>query len=207
VVTAALATLDEVGLDGLTMRRLAAHLGVQSPSLYWHVRDKDELLSLIADAICAELQTPNGGLPWEAQLEALAWEYRRVLLAHRDAALVLASTPPVGPNRLRLAEQMLSMLVRAGFQPSVAARAGLLMVDYATNAVIEEGRLGAMPDASSRGSGDAPAVVFATLSPEEFPTLTALSRDLTMADPEARYQFGIEVLLTGLRARLSRPNA
>ena len=202
VVRGALATLDEVGLDGLTMRRLAEHLGVQSPSLYWHVRDKDELLSLIADAISAELESPKSDQPWAAQLEELAWEYRRVLLAHRDAALILANTPPAGPNRLRLAERMLSMLVTAGFQPAVAAQAALIMLDYATNAVIEEGRSRAMLEALAPGSGDAPPDLFSALSPEEYPTLVALSHDLTMADPEARYRFGVELLLTGLRARL-----
>ena len=54
LVRAGLEVLDEAGIDGLTMRSVAARLGVQSASLYWHVRDKDELLALIADAICAD---------------------------------------------------------------------------------------------------------------------------------------------------------
>ena len=111
---AGLEVLDEAGIDGLTMRNVAARLGVQSASLYWHVRDKDELLALIADAICAEIEPPTSDQPWIDQLVAMAWEYRRVLLAHRDAALVLANTPPVGPNRLGLAERMLTVLVQIG---------------------------------------------------------------------------------------------
>src|SRR5919197_3575765 len=55
VVREALALLDEVGFDGLTMRRLAERLGVQAASLYNHVRDKHELLALLADAICGEV--------------------------------------------------------------------------------------------------------------------------------------------------------
>ena len=72
VVRAGLETLDEVGLEGLTTRRVAQRLGVKSPSLYWHVRDKDELLSLIADAICAEIEPPREDQPWTAQLDAMA---------------------------------------------------------------------------------------------------------------------------------------
>ena len=147
LVRAGLEVLDEAGFDGLTMRNLAERLGVQSASLYWHVRDKDELLTLIADAICAEIQPPNADQPWIVQLEVMAWEYRRVLLAHRDAALVLANTPPIGPNRLGLAERMLTVLVQAGIAPGVAAKAGLLFTDYVTNAVIEEGRAQALMDA------------------------------------------------------------
>src|SRR6266545_4694662 len=51
MIETALLLLDEVGLDGLTVRRLAAELGVQSPSLYWHIRTKQELLDGMADTI------------------------------------------------------------------------------------------------------------------------------------------------------------
>ena len=197
---AALETLDEVGLDSLTMRRLADRLGVQSPSLYWHVRDKDELLSLIADAICAEIEPPDPHQSWISQLEALAWEYRRVLRGHRDAALVLANTPPVGPNRLRLAERMLAVLVNAGFTPAVAALAGRLLTDFATNAIIEEERdqaMAAAPATDAGGIGDWSSL----LSAEEYPTLVALASDLTHAEPEARFRFGLDILVAGLLAR------
>ena len=190
LVRAGLDVLDEAGFDGLTMRNLAERLGVKSASLYWHVRDKDELLALIADAICAEIEPPSADQPWIVQLEAMAWEYRRVLLAHRDAALVLANTPPVGPNRLGLAERMLTVLVRAGIAPGVAAKAGLLFVDYVTNAVIEEGRVQAMTDAfGSRRKvpphRDALAWV-ASLQPISTTTLVALADDLTDTDAEER---------------------
>jgi TetR/AcrR family transcriptional regulator, tetracycline repressor protein len=205
VVRAAINVLDEVGLDGLTMRRLADRLGLRSASLYWHVRDKDELLSLIADAICAEIEPPSSDQPWIAQLEAMAWEYRRVLLTHRDAALVLANTLPNGPNRLRLAERMLALLVQAGFSPSVAANAGLLFLDFATNAVIEEGRSQAMTAAFGTHTEGAEVgdfqQWFASLSAEQYPTLVALAADLTGTDAETRFRFGIEVLVSGLLAQ------
>jgi TetR/AcrR family tetracycline transcriptional repressor len=210
-VRAALDLLDAVGLEGLTMRKLAERLGVRSPSLYWHVRDKDELLSLIADAICAEIEPPSPDMPWQAQVEAMAWEYRRVLLAHRDAGLVLANTLPVGPNRLRLAERMLAVLVQAGFAPGVAANAGLLFLDFANSAVIEEGRSHTMSAAfgSSVEGAEVPDFRqwFAGLPAEEYPTLVALAADLTDTDPAARYRFGIEVLMSGLVAQRTEETA
>jgi TetR/AcrR family transcriptional regulator, tetracycline repressor protein len=51
VTRAALRLLDEVGLEGLTTRRLAAELGVQSPALYWHFRTKQDLLGEMAEAV------------------------------------------------------------------------------------------------------------------------------------------------------------
>ena len=88
IVQAALGLLDEVGFDGLTMRSLAKKLGIKAASLYWHVRDKQDLLSLLAEEICAPMREPDRTLPWFSQLEVLGNEYRRVLLAHRDAARV-----------------------------------------------------------------------------------------------------------------------
>src|SRR5438876_8221992 len=86
IVRAALGLLDEVGFDGLTMRNLAKKLGIKAASLYWHVSGKQELLSLLAEEICAPMDEPDRTQPWRAQLETLANEFRRVLLAHRDAA-------------------------------------------------------------------------------------------------------------------------
>src|SRR4029453_10161474 len=86
VVRAALRLLDEVGLDDLTMRRLAAHLGVKAASLYRHVHNKDELLALLGDEISSAIPAPRASGTWQEQLTVMAWNVRRGLLAHRDAA-------------------------------------------------------------------------------------------------------------------------
>ena len=205
LVRAGLDVLDEAGFDGLTMRSVAKRLGVQSASLYWHVRDKDELLALIADAICAEIKPPDADQPWIDQLQAMAWEFRRVLHAHRDAALVLANTPPVGPNRLGLAERMLTVVVQSGIAPGVAAKAGLLFTDYVTNAVIEEGRAQAMTDVlrseAEGATGQGVHSWIESLSADQYPTLVALAADLFDTDAESRFRFGLDVLVAGLLAQ------
>src|ERR671937_1783890 len=138
LVREALALLDEVGFDGLTMRRLAERLGVRAASLYNHVGDKLELLALLGDAVCAEVREPDPGTNWRAQLEALAADYRRVLLAHRDAARVLQATPPVGPNRLRLVERTLAILRVAGFDDALVADAATVFNIYVLGFVLDE---------------------------------------------------------------------
>src|SRR5215831_19159923 len=89
VVRAALVLLDDVGLDELTMRRLAERLDVKAASLYRHVRNKEELLALLGDEISAEIPLPTASGSWRDQLAASAHNVRRGLLAHRDAARVL----------------------------------------------------------------------------------------------------------------------
>src|SRR5215469_9669276 len=118
LVRAALALLDEVGLDDLSMRRLAERLGVTAASFYWYVRNKDELLALLADTITGEMPLPDTGLPWREALEAGARNLRRVALSHRDAARVLAATMPTGRHRLHAIDALLGLLLQAGFPPA-----------------------------------------------------------------------------------------
>src|SRR5262245_22734373 len=122
VVRAALVLLDELGLDELTMRRLAERLGVRAASLYRHVRNKDELLTLLGDEISAEIPLTRAVGSWRDRLTEMAWNVRRGLLAHRDAARVLANTPPVGPRRLRHIESVLETLRMSGLDDRDAAR-------------------------------------------------------------------------------------
>ena len=63
IVQAALALLDEVGFDGLTMRNLAKKLGVQAASLYWHVRNKQDLLSLLPKKSARQCVSQTGHYP------------------------------------------------------------------------------------------------------------------------------------------------
>src|SRR5260370_38813523 len=93
VVRVALQLLDEVGLDGLTMRSLAERLGVKAASLYWHLRDEEELAELLLEAINAEIPEPNPRLAWRKRVEQRAWPCRQVLLKQPDASRL-----PIGPS-------------------------------------------------------------------------------------------------------------
>ena len=134
----ALKLLDEVGLDGLTMRSLADRLGVKAASLYWHLRDKDELADLLVDAINAELPEPEPGLPWREQVERQMWEWRQVLLAHRDAARLAMGRFVTRPVTLRRIELVLAALRRAGFRDQDVANAGYLLSNFVPGFVVEE---------------------------------------------------------------------
>jgi TetR/AcrR family transcriptional regulator, tetracycline repressor protein len=205
IVQAALSLLDEVGFDGLTMRNLAKKLGIKAASLYWHVSGKQDLLSLLAEEICAPMQEPDRTLPWRNQLEVLANEFRRVLLAHRDAARVLASSgAPSGPKRLRLTEIGLRTLLDAGFSHKDAAYAGFLLNDYVVMSVLEETQFANA--AAQRTSEDPSSDVqnwMEALPPKEYPSMIALADYLIEPDGDERFRFGIEILRSGLETRLA----
>jgi TetR/AcrR family transcriptional regulator, tetracycline repressor protein len=206
IVQAALGLLDEVGFDGLTMRNLAKKLGIQAASLYWHVRNKQDLLSLLAEEICAPMREPDRTLSWQEQLEAMGNEYRRVLLAHRDGARVLASSGgPSGPKRLRMTEIGLRTLLDAGFSHKDAAYAGFLLNDFVIMSVLEEEQYANLEaeTASENASSDIQDWV-KSLPPHEYPSVVALAHYLVEPYGDERFRFGVELLRNGLESLLSR---
>ncbi len=207
VVRAGLVLLDEVGLDELTMRRLAERLGVKAASLYRHVRNKNELLVLLADEISGDIPVVSSSGTWGDQLMAMACNVRRGLLAHKDGARLLAVTPPVGPRRLRHIESLLRILRSAGLSRRDAARAAYHCNNFVTEFVADEARFTAFATApgSSRRKVFAEARRhFRSLPREEYPNVAELADSLTEDDPEGLFQFGLELLFRGLKALSNR---
>src|ERR1700722_17687376 len=98
IVQAALGLLDDAGMDGLTVRALAARLGVQAPALYWHVRNKQALLDEMATRIWRSIGDVMAALPvdtpWRELMRTYALTVRRELLAHRDGPKAFSGPPP-----------------------------------------------------------------------------------------------------------------
>ena len=140
MIETALRLLDEVGLDGLTVRRLATELGVQSPALYWHLRNKQELLDGMADAIvvAAGMGPPRDGESWQDWLARRARAYRESLLAHRDGARIVANAARLSPATLRTFDEELTAMVGHGFTPLLALRTITALTHYTNGAVLQE---------------------------------------------------------------------
>jgi TetR/AcrR family transcriptional regulator, tetracycline repressor protein len=207
VVRAALALLDEVGLDELTMRRLAARLHVKAAALYRHVRNKDELLALLGDEISCEIPLPPPSNDWRDQLTQMAWNVRRGLVAHRDSARVLASTPPAGTRRLRHVEAVLRVLREAGLKDRDAARAGYHLNNLVTEFAADEARLAAyaaMPGSNRRAIFAETRRLFKALPGNEYPTIVALADHLTEDAQDELFQFGIDMCLRGIESIAKR---
>ncbi len=207
VVRAAVGLLDEIGLDELTMRRLAERLGVKAASLYRHVRSKEELLALLGDEITADIPLPQTSGTWQQQLTDAAWKVRRGLLAHRDAARVLASTPPAGPRRLRHVEAVLRILRRTGLSDGDAARAAYHLNNFVTEFAADEARFAAFADQPGMSRRKVLREVrrqFESLPPDEFPAIVALAEPLTEDAQDALFQFGIDLHLRGVESLAAR---
>ncbi len=205
IVAAALALLDEAGLDGLTLRRLADRLGIRAPTLYWHVRDKRELLDLVASAIMdqalAGWREPRPGQAWWDWLAGRARVMRSALLAHRDSAMILAGNRPTG-QALPGIERQLQALTGAGFSPPDAMLALQALNAYVIGEVLdtqgEAARRALVPTpapAPSQADGAVPMGA-------AFPLISAAMAALEpFGASDQRFEHGLALIITGLRQR------
>ncbi|MFG1927326.1 TetR/AcrR family transcriptional regulator C-terminal domain-containing protein [Cryptosporangium sp. NPDC048952] len=147
IVAEALALLDEGGLAGVTFRKLAQRLGVQAPTLYWHVTNKAALVTELAEAILEpiELLPIAPGQRWQDWLADLAERLRRALLAHPDGAQVL-SAAQLSRRMAALSETAMSTLVESGLSLREARLTVLAVERFTVGHVLEE-QAGA-PDAA-----------------------------------------------------------
>ncbi len=207
IVEAAIRVLDRDGLDGVSMRRVAAELGTGAGSLYWHVGNKDELLGLVFDRVVDEVELPAPDPErWQDQYKEVAREARRVLRAHRDIARWSLGRIPMGPNTLRVSEWQLELLRAAGVPDWVAALAGDLFGLYLAAHAFEETLGLASPTGEELPPGEVIAMIrgyLASLPPTRFPNTVELVDELMAGGPDERFEFGLDIIVRGLAAHAS----
>jgi AcrR family transcriptional regulator len=167
IVTAAIALLDEHGIEGLTMRRLAAGLGVTSTALYWHVDAKDDVLDLAVDSVFGEVALPSVG-DWRESVFELARGWRAAMLRHPWAP-GLVGRPMLGPNVLARTEFLQAALVRGGFAGWQLAVVTRLLANFVIGAALTEATWQRTSDPEARAA----ARRRITAEPAAYPTLVA----------------------------------
>ena len=160
LVEAALRLVNEEGLDGLSMRALADKLDVKAASLYWHVRDRSELLELLAEGILQGIRRPRRGGGWRDEVVALSAAVRRRVAAQKDADRILMEVPEA-LGRSDVFKALAASLRTAGLRSAEASDVTLMVIAYmvageAPAAEPADVRAGAVPasiaiDSGSRG--------------------------------------------------------
>jgi TetR/AcrR family tetracycline transcriptional repressor len=201
VVTEALAVIAADGIDALSMRGLAARLGVVPGALYRHVRNKEQLCDLVADAVLAEVDTqPGPAVGWAAQVKTLARRLRAVLEDHPGIAGLLKTRDPLGPHSLALAEAFLAPLQQAGLPGRETALAYSLIYDYtlgfalSDRTTVNERRV---QDPATRHQLHA---FFRSLPADRFPALAALGQHIWASNRDQRFTASLDIMLDGLQA-------
>jgi AcrR family transcriptional regulator len=196
IVQAALDLLDEAGMEGLTVRALAARLGVQAPALYWHVRGKQALLDEMATQIWRQigevmLALPPD-LPWRELMTTYAGTVRGHLLGYRDGAKAFSGTTLTDPEVVRRQEGTFANLTRQGFSLRKATTALVLLHDFTIGFCVEEQTVH-----QATASGDdsyAPGRRAELVGAAEAP-LAVEAGEVIFGDPDTRFADLIGLLL------------
>ncbi len=198
--------LERDGFDAFSMRKLAASLGVKSPSLYWHLRSKDDLFDLIIDDILGQCRLPPPAAPgeWKASLTALGREVRRVLLAHPACGPLLPGRITLGPSGLRLAEYSIATLRGAGFNRQTASDSHVILTIYTMGFAAYELSFGQGPGARLRLRELAGHL--SELPAGQFPHLTDTANDLFSPGLTGRFELGLTSILNGFELGQPHPS-
>ena len=197
VLEAAVGLADREGLGALTMRRLGAELGVEAMSLYNHVPNKGALLDGMVEVLLGEVEIPPRGKDWDERIREGYRAFRRLAHEHPNVFPLLVDRPPETMDGVWLVEEFLQTLREAGFGVEEALHAFRSLSSYTFGYAMAEIRGFALePDGSRLGVG--------ALSSEEFPNLCELRPQLERVDHDAEFEFGLDLLLSGLRDCLRR---
>jgi AcrR family transcriptional regulator len=203
VLDRALAVGDAVGLEALTIRRLATDLGVTPMALYWHFRSKEELLAALGDRVWQEIDLDlDPAADWPVQLRGLLESVVQMLRAHPCASrLLLAGEKLHGEASLQATEAALAVLERGGFDPALAAEVARCALWTALMLVMSEpGYNPGLSPAERAEQQRQSQIKLAMLPPDRFPHLVAAAGPMTACEPEFHYRFGIDLFISGVTA-------
>lgn len=205
VIHTAIQLLEEVGLDGLTLRRLATELGISAPTLYWHFRDKRELLDAMAEVMVADFREKQPPipehLPWEEKIAESMRQQYRAIIAYRDGARVMAGNRPTDAS-LPMIELFIGRWVAVGFPPAEAMAMILTMGDFIVGSALEY--QSEVERRRVQGDG-AMKEIWAKM--EAYPNLHAAATARALAMTQERrdsFEYGLSLMIVGLRERLKQ---
>ena len=208
VVSEALAVISAHGAQALSMRALAARLGVVPGALYHHVRSKEQLYDLILDAVLAEVDCrADPAQPWTVQVDALAHRLRAVLENHPGVAALLKTRDPLTPASLAVAEAFLAPLHAAGLPGREAALAFRAIYDYTLGFALADPTSPAEQRLRNGETREQLHAFLRSLPASRFPTLAAHGVHAWAGDRDQRFAVGLDTLLRGLREAQRLPGA
>ena len=196
ILDASLALLDARGPGALTMRGVADALGCGQASLYRHVRNREELVTLLADrAISLASSPPPGGLDWVGQAAWSARLFRAHLRRHPGLVSLLRGTERLGPHSLAGQEYALGLFIGAGLSPALASAAASSLATFIVGSV--QFNLGL--DASDPGERRDRQQLYLSRDPAATPLLVQYADVLAGVGSNDEFEVGLNALLAGFR--------
>lgn len=185
IVDAAMAILDDQGLDAVTLRAVASRIGVRLNTVSWHVKTKARLLELMADSVMKECSVQDLPADPLQSVRTLLGRYRSALLAHRDGARLVAGTFVAEKNTLDAADAIVRALLDCGHGRQSAAWTCWTLVYFTLGITQEEQAVDEPLESILRRGLDA----------AEHSALNSVADHLSSADFDARFEFGLNRIL------------
>lgn len=201
VLRAALQVAERDGLEALTMRKVAAEVGVEAMSLYGHVGDKDDMLDGLVEVVVEMFDMPPVSGDWVADARATARAFRQLAMRYpRVAPLVLTRQSWSSPM-LRVTDALVTILLDAGFSPEQSVHALRAVLGTVVGSLLRE--FGASPTLG--GDDDAGHDVrVQRIAAAELPGLNRVAEQLATLAPEAEFEFALNLVLSALEAVLAQ---
>jgi AcrR family transcriptional regulator len=198
----AVALADADGIEGLTMRKLAQALGVEAMSLYYHVKNKDDILDGMVDLVFSEISLPSPEDHWQGAMRRRAESVRAALSAHAWALAIMESRTSPGPATLTHHNAVIGCLRQSGFSIELAAHAFSIMDSYIYGFVLQETSLPFDESTSVAELEELIEPMLQAFPDNEYPYLVELTREHILQPGYSypnEFGFGIDLILGGLQ--------
>jgi AcrR family transcriptional regulator len=194
-----MAVADAGGIGSLTIRSLAAELGVKPMSVYHHVANKDEILDGIVDLVFSEIELPSPDGDWRAEMRRRAISARAVLRVHPWAIPLLQSRTNPGSATLSHHNAVIGALRAGGFDLEMVAHAYALMDSYVFGFALSEA---ALPINGPETVTEVADQMMHLFDPAQYPHLVEFSVGHILKpgyDFGEEFEFGLDLVLDGLQ--------
>ncbi|MEV4559638.1 TetR/AcrR family transcriptional regulator C-terminal domain-containing protein [Kitasatospora sp. NPDC049285] len=213
IVRTAVELLDEDGLEGLNMRSLGKRLGAAATAVYWHVKNKDELVLAAGDLVWHEIPLPERDpAQWRTAGTALALDLHAMLARHPWLVQAFGSYLFHGPGKARFDDHTLDLYERAGFTPAQADVIAAAVFTYVLGNALAVAATASLHRRLGRDGQDPEQAIADTMAKavavgRDYPRLRARLDRESPADyadaPEDTLELGLHALLAGLETRLA----
>jgi AcrR family transcriptional regulator len=211
IVDTAMELLAKDGYDAVSMRSLARALDTGPASLYAHIANKEQLDHLVLDRIASQLELPEPDPErWQEQLKTLLRDMLQLYRAHPGAARAVMATVPTTESVLRATDGILAIALSGGVSPQAAAwfcdLASLYVAAIAYEESIWATRFANPHDGEAEDHEQLDEEMRQAMeaAAAQFPLVRQLANELTRGDGDDRFEFGIDVLVSGLHAASER---
>ena len=206
VLSAAIELADEIGIDALTIRKLADRLGVAAMTIYHHVPSKEEIVDGMVEIVFSEIEKPPAGVDWKTAMRRRCISAREVLRRHPWAAPLMESRMSPGPANLSHHDAVIGSLRNGGLSIQMTAHAYAVLDSFIYGFAFEESVL---PSGDGEGFAEIAEQIAAHFPSDQYPHLAEFTFEHVLQpgyDFSDSFEFGLDLIIDGLERAANRPS-